>query len=63
MTDFETFLAEALPPLGLAPAALIRRNIRRRVMQRMESVGIHDFSSYLLFLRRNPSESDILRPL
>ncbi len=63
MTDFETFLAEALPPLGLAPAALIRRNIRRRVMRRMESVGVHDFSSYLLFLRRNPSEWDVLRPL
>lgn len=63
MTDFETFLAEALPPLGLAPAALIRRNIRRRVMRRMESVGIHDYSSYLLFLRRNPSEWDVLRPL
>ncbi len=63
MTDFETFLAETLPPLGLAPAALIRRNIRRRIMRRMESVGIHDFSSYLQFLRRNPSEWDVLRPL
>lgn len=63
MTDFETFLAEALPPLGLAPAALIRRNIRRRVMRRMESVGVHDYSSYLHFLRRNPSEWDVLRPL
>ncbi|HSM00571.1 MAG TPA: CheR family methyltransferase [Candidatus Limnocylindria bacterium] len=63
MTDFETFLVEVLPPLGLAPAALVRRNIRRRVMRRMESVGVHDFSSYLLFLRRNPSEWDVLRPL
>ena len=63
MTDFESFLAEALPPLGLAPAALIRRNIRRRVMRRMESQGVHDFSSYLQFLRRNPSEWDVLRPL
>ena len=63
MTDFETFLAEALPPLGLAPAALIRRNIRRRVMRRMESVGVHDYSSYLHFLRRNPSEWDVLRSL
>ena len=63
MTDFETFLVEVLPPLGLAPAALVRRNIRRRVMRRMESVGVHDFSSYLQFLRRNPSEWDVLRPL
>jgi chemotaxis protein methyltransferase CheR len=63
LTDFETFLAEALPPLGLAPAALVRRNIRRRVMRRMESLDIHEFSSYLLFLNRNPSEWDVLRPL
>lgn len=63
MTDFETFLAEALPPLGLSPAALIRRNIRRRVVRRMESVGVHDFPSYLRFLHRNPSERDNLRRL
>ena len=63
MTDFETFLSEALPPLGLAPAALVRRNIRRRVMRRMESVGAHDFSSYLLVLRGTPSEWEVLRNL
>ncbi len=63
MTDFETFLSEALPPLGLAPAALIRRNIRRRVMRRMETQGVHDFHAYLSLLRRNPAEWDALRPL
>ncbi|MGB3400968.1 MAG: CheR family methyltransferase, partial [Candidatus Deferrimicrobiaceae bacterium] len=41
----------------------IRRNIRRRVMRRMESVGIHDFRAYLSLLRRNPGELDALRPL
>jgi chemotaxis protein methyltransferase CheR len=61
--DFEAFLSEALPPLGLSPAALGRRNIRRRITRRMESLGIHDFRAYLSFLRRNPGEWDALRPL
>lgn len=63
MTDFETFLAEVLPPFGLAPAALLRRNIRRRVVRRMESRGVHDFRSYLSLLRGNPGEWEFLRPL
>ena len=63
MTDFERFLEEALPPLGLSPNALRRRNIRRRVMQRMESLGIHDFPAYLARLRETPREREALRPL
>jgi chemotaxis protein methyltransferase CheR len=63
VTDFEAFLAEALPPLGLSPAALRRRNIRRRVTRRMESLGIHDFRDYLSLLRGNPAERDAVRPL
>ena len=63
MTDLETFLAEALPLFGLSPTALRRRNIRRRVMNRMESHGIHDFRAYLSLLRRDPSEREELRPL
>ena len=63
MTDFDTFLTEALPFFGLSPAALRRRNIRRRVMKRMESQGIHDFRAYLSLLRRDPSEREELRPL
>jgi chemotaxis protein methyltransferase CheR len=63
VTDFETFLAEALPFFGLSPTALRRRNIRRRVMKRMESQGIHDFRVYLSLLRRAPSEREELRPL
>ena len=63
MTDFETFLAEALPFFGLSPSALLRRNIRRRVMKRMESQGIHDFRAYLSLLRRDLSEREALRPL
>ena len=63
MTDFETFLDEALPPLGLAPAALLRRNIRRRVVRRMESRGVHDFRSYLSLLRGEPGEWEFLRSL
>jgi chemotaxis protein methyltransferase CheR len=63
VTDFETFLAEALPCFGLFPSALRRRNIRRRVMKRMESQGVHDFRAYLSLLRLDPSEREALRPL
>ena len=61
MTPFETFLSEALPPLGLHPAAFRRRGVRRRVTRRMESLGIHDYLAYLRFLRGAPSERDALR--
>jgi len=63
VTDFETFLDEALPPLGLFPAACRSRNIRRRVLKRMESHGVHDFHAYLVLLRRDPSEREALRSL
>ncbi len=63
MTEFEAFLAEALPPLGLSPTAFRRRNIRRRVMQRMEALGIHDFPAYLALLRKTHEEREVLRPL
>jgi chemotaxis protein methyltransferase CheR len=63
VTEFETFLAEALPFFGLSSHALRRRNIRRRIMKRMESQGIHDFRTYLSLLRRAPAEREALRPL
>jgi len=63
VTEFETFLSEALPLFGLSPSALRRRNIRRRVMKRMESQGVHDFRAYLSLLRLDPSEREALRPL
>lgn len=61
--DFEAFLDEILPSLGLFPPALRRRNIRRRITRRMESRGIHDFRSYLSLLRGDPGEWGFLRPL
>ncbi len=62
-TEFESFLAEILPSLGLSLPALRRRNIRRRITRRMESRGVHDFRSYLSLLRREPAEWESLRPL
>ncbi len=62
-TDFEAFLADALPPLGLYPAAHRRRNIRRRIARRMESAGIHDFTRYAELVRRDPAEREALRSL
>ena len=61
MTEFEAFLEEALPPLGLSPTPFRRRNIRRRVVQRMGSHGIHDFPPYLSLLRGSSAEREVLR--
>lgn len=63
MTEFERFLADLLPSFGLCPAACRRRNLRRRIRNRMESRGIHDFSAYLSLLRNAPEEREALRPL
>lgn len=63
VTEFERFLAEVLPSLGLRPIAFNRRNIRRRIVRRMESQGVHDFGTYLSLLRRDPSEWEAFCPL
>lgn len=60
---FEAFLAEALPPIGLSPVAYRRRNIRRRIVRRMESAGIHEFHRYMDRLRRDPEELSALRAI
>jgi len=61
--EYESFLEEALPPLGLDPKAHRRRGLRRRVVRRMESVGIREFSAYLDRIRRDPGEQVVLRGL
>lgn len=61
--DFEAFLANILPSLGLSPHALRRRNVRRRITKRMESLGIHDFHTYLRLLRDTPGEREAIRTL
>lgn len=61
--DFEAFLADFLPCLGLYPPALRRRNIRRRITKRMESLGVHDFRAYLSLLRVTPGEREVIRAL
>lgn len=63
MTEFERFLDEFLPSLGLSPAACRRKALRRRIRKRMESQGIHEFSAYLSHLRNTPHEREALRPL
>ncbi len=62
-TEFEGFLSEVLPRFGLCPSAHRRRNIRRRIVRRMESAGIHDFPRYLDLVQRDPAEQEILRSL
>ena len=61
--EFDAFLSELLPPLGLCPSAHRRRNIRRRIVRRMESAGIHEFPCYLELVRRDPMEREALRSL
>lgn len=61
--EFEAFLSEVLPSLGLCPPAHRRRNIRRRIVRRMESAGIHDFPRYRDLVRRDPAEREALRSL
>ena len=61
--EFDAFLSEALPPIGLSPSAYRRRNIKRRIVQRMESAGIHEFHRYLDLVRRDPEELEVLRSI
>jgi chemotaxis protein methyltransferase CheR len=61
--EFDAFLSEVLPPIGLSPTAHRRRNIKRRIVRRMESAGIHDFPHYRERVRRDPAEQEILRSL
>ncbi|MGZ9197327.1 MAG: CheR family methyltransferase, partial [Candidatus Deferrimicrobiaceae bacterium] len=51
------------PPFGLCPSAYRRRNIRRRIVRRMESAGIHEFPHYRDLVRRDPTEREALRSL
>lgn len=61
--EYESFLEEALPPLGLDPKAHRRRGLRRRVVRRMESTGTREFSAYLDRIRRDPGERVVLQGL
>jgi len=60
---FEAFLSEVLPLFGLWPSAYLRRGIRRRIVRRMESRGIHEFPRYRDMVRRDPEERGALRAL
>ncbi len=63
LNEFDAFLSEVLPPLGLCPSAYRRRNIRRRIVRRMESVGIHEFHRYQDLVRGDSSEWEALRSI
>ncbi len=61
--EFDAFLSEMLPPFGFCPSAYRRRNIRRRIVRRMESAGIHEFPRYRDLVRHDPTEREALRSL
>lgn len=61
--EFDAFLSEVLPPIGLSPPAHRRRNIKRRIVRRMEQAGIHEFPRYRDLVRRDSAEQAILRDI
>jgi chemotaxis protein methyltransferase CheR len=61
--EFDAFLSEVLPPIGLSPSAYRRRNIKRRIVRRMETAGIHEFHRYLDLVRHDPEELEVLRSI
>jgi chemotaxis methyl-accepting protein methylase len=54
--DFEEFLERVLPPLGLAPRPHRRRGVRRRLIRRMEALGLRDWADYAERVVSDPAE-------
>lgn len=61
--DFDRFLKEAAPPLGLDWRKYRRRSARHRVEARMRGLGIADFSRYLELIRSDAAEAAALPDL
>ncbi|UCG38293.1 MAG: hypothetical protein JSV00_08880 [bacterium] len=53
---FRAFLRDTLPPMGYQWRRFERRNIRRKIQRRMESVGIHEADRYAALLAVDPEE-------
>ena len=54
--DFSNFLRKTLPDMGYSWRRFERRNIRRRVLRRMDLLGIREMDRYALLLAADPGE-------
>lgn len=61
--EFQSFLKSTLPVMGYRWRRFNRRNIRRRVRSRMESLGIHEMEKYARLVRDDKAERDIFDSL
>jgi len=61
--DFEIFLRETLPGMGYAWRMLSRKNVRRKVRRRMESLRIQELGRYRELIMRNPEEAAVFQSL
>ena len=58
--DYYRFLKELLPAWGLRPTPFLRRNIGRKVSQRLKILGIRSYNDYLKRVLADPQEQEIL---
>ena len=56
--EFDSFLQQACPPLGLQWRKYRRRAARHRIDRRLKELGIVDYTSYLDLLRTDPAEAE-----
>ncbi|MEE8546700.1 MAG: CheR family methyltransferase [bacterium] len=61
--DFQTFLRAILPAMGYRWRRFDRRNIRRRVHSRMESLRIYELGKYAQLVTRDTAEQATLDSL
>ena len=61
--EFQTFLRTVLPGMGYRWRRFDRRNFRRRVRSRMESLRIYELDKYAQLVTRNQAERTVLDSL
>ena len=61
--EFQTFLRAVLPGMGYRWRRFDRRNFRRRVRSRMESLRIYELDKYAQLVTRNEAERTVLDSL
>jgi chemotaxis protein methyltransferase CheR len=54
--DFDDFLQATLPELGLVPRRHRRRAVRRKIVRRMDSLGLRELEAYRALLCEDPDE-------
>jgi chemotaxis protein methyltransferase CheR len=57
---FDDFLREVAPSFGLQWRPFQRRGIKRRVEHRVAQIGLSNFEEYLIEIKKDPSEQNLL---